>query len=176
MDKDIATKEYFYKIIYDALQPFIEERFTDYRICRIAVVIKGINGNSSCNIHTDDNYLDENRSTPLNIWTPLVSTNETNGGLNIIPKSHHFASKIRGFGIPQYYRDYQNELMKYGVCLPTELGGGLTRIIPEFYIFPVKTNLRYLTTCHCNRNSTQKSQPLLSILVKKNGLNEKYTL
>lgn len=122
MDKDIETKEYFYKIIYDALQPFIEETFTDYRICRIAVVIKGINGNSSCNIHTDDNYLDENRSTPLNIWTPLVSTNETNGGLNIIPKSHHYSSKIRGFGIPQYYHAYQNELMKYGVCLTTELG------------------------------------------------------
>jgi hypothetical protein len=119
---NIAIKKYFYELITNAFSPFIEVSLNGYSIVRISVIIKGIHGFSSCNIHTDDNYLDENRSTPLNIWTPLVSTNETNGGLNIIPKSHHYASKIRGFGIPQYYHAYQNELMKYGIFQPTEFG------------------------------------------------------
>lgn len=125
LDKNTERKKYFYKIVLDAFTAYIDSVFNDYKISRIAIVIKGIHGQSECNLHTDDNSFDEENAFPLNVWTPLLPTHSENGGLCVIPGSHKFASKVRGFGIPQYYNEYSEELKKKGICISTNLGESL---------------------------------------------------
>lgn len=125
LDRNTERKKYFYKLVLDALAPHIAPVFNDYKISRIAIVIKGIHGKSECNLHTDDNSFDEEGAFPINIWTPLLPTHPENGGLCVIPGSHRYASKTRGFGIPQYYDAYTDALKEKGICISTTLGESL---------------------------------------------------
>jgi hypothetical protein len=125
LDRNTERKKYFYKIVLDAFTTYIDSVFYDYKISRIAVVIKGIQGQSECNLHTDDNSFDEENAFPINIWTPLLQTHPENGGICVIPGSHNYASKTRGFGIPQYYNEYADELKQKGICISTTLGESL---------------------------------------------------
>lgn len=121
-DSSVERKKYFYKLVLSSFSEYIEKIFPEYTISRIIVVLKGIGENSSCKLHTDDNSFNESNGFPVNIWTPLVDTGNFNGGLNVVPESHQYASKIRGFNIPQYYMPYHEELLKRSTGLNTQLG------------------------------------------------------
>lgn len=43
---------------------------------------------SICSIHQDPAYVDESAYTGMTIWVPLVDTNQTNGALEVIDRSH----------------------------------------------------------------------------------------
>lgn len=121
-DSSIERKKYFYKLVLDMLEPYVDNMFNNYRISRIAIIIKGLGKNSSCDIHADDNSFDEINYFPINIWTPLISSDVKNGTLNIVPKSHKYISKVRGYGIPKAYSNFKLELKPKGVQQITDLG------------------------------------------------------
>ncbi|WP_405206487.1 phytanoyl-CoA dioxygenase family protein [Aquimarina sp. LLG6339-5] len=41
-----------------------------------------------CSMHQDPTYVDENKYQGITIWVPLIDTNETNGALEVIDRSH----------------------------------------------------------------------------------------
>jgi hypothetical protein len=41
-----------------------------------------------CSMHQDPTYVDETKYQGITIWIPLIDTNETNGALEVIDKSH----------------------------------------------------------------------------------------
>ena len=43
---------------------------------------------SLCSMHQDPTYVDETEYQGITIWMPFIDTNETNGALEVIDKSH----------------------------------------------------------------------------------------
>jgi hypothetical protein len=124
-DKNLERKQKFKELILHTLSEDIHRNFSDYCIARIVIISKGIGAHSACILHTDDNSFDENTGYPLNIWTPLSDTNSRNGAMNIIPCSHQYAPKVRGFGIPKFYDSLQEQLIKKAVQIDTTFGESL---------------------------------------------------
>lgn len=60
-------------------------------------------GAAAMPLHADLQYVDESEHISLNIWCPLVDTDDDNGALGVVPGSHLVHPQIRGTGLPQYY-------------------------------------------------------------------------
>lgn len=74
-------------------------------------------------LHQDPSFLDEQFFQPLGLWVPLIDTNEINGGLQVIPGSHHFLNFPRCGGEPFPYINLQQELLeKFGELLYMKAG------------------------------------------------------
>jgi hypothetical protein len=50
-------------------------------------------------VHQDWSYVDEDSSSSLAVWIPLVDLNEHNGAITVVPGSHRFLNKFRGPGV-----------------------------------------------------------------------------
>src|ERR1700722_8745842 len=50
--------------------------------------------------HQDWNIVDEDHFRSFNIWVPLIDTNEQNGAISVLPKSHKLVKSFRAVNIP----------------------------------------------------------------------------
>jgi ectoine hydroxylase-related dioxygenase (phytanoyl-CoA dioxygenase family) len=95
------------------VQPTLDAWFEGYQPIVANFVVKAPGPDSEVPPHQDWTFVDETKSTTLNIWCPLVDTNEENGWLGVVKGSHRFLDNIhRGSPItPQPY-DSINEAVK----------------------------------------------------------------
>lgn len=56
---------------------------------------KGRQTGGPVTFHQDWTYTDERRLRPVFLWCPLVDTDPGNGGLEVVPGSHHWTTGIR---------------------------------------------------------------------------------
>lgn len=67
---------------------------------------------SKIGLHQDWTLVDESLFRAVNVWIPLVETNETNGTLQIVNRSHLMKINVRGRNIPSQYDGIQSDISK----------------------------------------------------------------
>ena len=83
-------------------------------------------------MHQDMTLVDEDYFSGINIWCPMVDLNETNGAIEILPKSHRFYKTYRGSSIPDIYDNVKDEVR--GLMEPCYLKAGEAIIFDQSII------------------------------------------
>lgn len=128
--------------------------------------------NSNMPLHTDWQYVDEEKYISLNVWTPFTDTNLENGALHVVPKSHLSCNYPRGINLPRYYEINDAETKKkFGKALLLKKGEAVIydhRLL--HYSLPNKSDKNRLAatlvyvpkeaaiSIYYKDNSTQKTQ------------------
>lgn len=81
------------------LKSFLDKWFKNYQYFIGHFMIKAPNS-SELRLHQDWSVCDERLYDSAQIWCPLVSTDETNGGLYVVEKSHKFFNNLRSGSLP----------------------------------------------------------------------------
>ena len=90
----------------DALvRPFLvevvgDDLFVDHEAFTASLLVKWPDANSSFHTHQDWTMVDERRYRTVNVWCPLVDTDEHNGALAVLPGSHRHLREIRCSPMP----------------------------------------------------------------------------
>ena len=115
-------------------------------------------------IHQDASFSDESIHTTINIWCPLVDTNNENGALHIIEKSHLFAPSIRGFKIG-YAVDKIREFVKkyFASSIPIKAGQAIIMNTQMYHFSPP------------NRTEVSRPAAVLAMLPKEAPIYMYYT-
>ncbi len=112
------------------LQPLFNEIFENYSSYSGSLLVKpGLSG-TEMNLHQDWTFTDEKAFTPCTVWIPLQDTNEVNGSLFFIPKSHHFFDNFRShhYETARISKDYFTD-----VCSLTVEKGDLVLFNPATF-------------------------------------------
>ena len=110
------------EIIRSTAFSYLENILIDYKMFMGSFIVKHNDKNSELGVHQDMTLVDESIYTGINVWAPLCDTNEKNGTLYLIPKSHKIFSTYRNATIPNIYDQYYDEIKKY--MLPTNIKAG----------------------------------------------------
>lgn len=94
-------------------KPYLDEHLINYKMFMGSFIVKHPDNKSELGVHQDMTLVDESKFTGINIWIPLCDTNEQNGALHVIPKSHRILPTYRAATIPNIYDRYSNEIKKY---------------------------------------------------------------
>ncbi len=90
--------------------PRLNGLFRDFTWFGSAFLSKGNGPRSEMPMHQDWTIVDEKKHVALNIWTPLQSTDEENGTIEVIPGSHRWHQSLRAPTLPFYYDGFQSQL------------------------------------------------------------------
>lgn len=132
----IQNKEQKLKIrdaLYNIYAPHFEKLFGDYNYFGSSFLYKTPGKNSNVVPHQDWTIVDEEKYVAINIWTPLVDTNENNGTLYIVPKSQ--AQQLYSLRAPTlsfYFKNYFDAVIKCG--MPTNARAGEAVILNQSLI------------------------------------------
>lgn len=83
------------KALKNVTQSKVGDVLNDYKILFANYIVKEAAEHSDVGVHQDWSFMNEDEGTSVNIWFPLVDTDEVNGCLYIWPRSHQLSSKIR---------------------------------------------------------------------------------
>jgi hypothetical protein len=123
----------FKKKVYDALWAFFKP-FTDQHLYNYKPIIVNIfdkePGKGEVPIHQNWSFVDEDYSTSVSVWIPLVKVSRANGTLEVVKGSHKVLSKYRSPSIPWVF-DELNEVLKEKYLQPFELVPGEVAIIDD---------------------------------------------
>ena len=130
---DLDLKLKIRDALYPIFLPYFEEIFNDYTYFGSSFLYKTPGKNSDLSPHQDWTIVDEKKYVAVNIWTPLIDTNEHNGTLYVVPKSQ--AQKVfslRAPTIPFYFQNYMNSVIK--AAIPTNAVAGEAIILNQSLI------------------------------------------
>lgn len=85
----------------------------DYKAFMGSFIAKHADKNSELGVHQDMSLVDESKFMGVNIWAPLCDTNEKNGALFLIPKSHRLFPTYRNANITNIYDKHYHLIKKY---------------------------------------------------------------
>jgi hypothetical protein len=89
-------------------------------------IVKGPGEEGELMPHQDWNIVDEDQGhRSFNIWTTLVDTNEDNGAILILEKSHNKLRTIRGSNIPCAFHQVYDQVWPKMKMLPMKAGEAL---------------------------------------------------
>lgn len=117
----------------------IEQLFENYKILFSSFIVKAPGENSRLIMHQDMTLVDEKFYSGINIWCPMVDLTETNGAIEVLPKSHRFYETYRGSSIPDIYDDVKDEVA--GLMQPCYLKAGEAIIFDQSIIHNSPPNL-----------------------------------
>lgn len=110
LDNDYRKK--VNKGIVEVMQPELDTIFCNYQAVNANFMVKPSGSeNTTCQLHQDWTYVDEEKYLALNIWVPLVDLNIENGAMHFIRGSHLFDKRVRGRNIYWPYFDRQDHLI-----------------------------------------------------------------
>jgi ectoine hydroxylase-related dioxygenase (phytanoyl-CoA dioxygenase family) len=119
---DFEKKKAISDFIIDEVQASFDKEFINHKALGAAFLIKGSGDHSEMPMHQDWSIVDESKYYALNIWIPLIETNETNGCLEVIKGSHLWNENLRAPTIPFFLNGHQEKLKKHFTQIPTEIG------------------------------------------------------
>lgn len=108
-DSDFINTE-LHKIIKERMQNL----FPDLELLGGTLATKK-SGNAILKAHNDWDIVDEKKYNSYNLWLALVDTNTENGTLGLIPNSHLWQHKHRGFGISSNFESFTNKFVQIGI-------------------------------------------------------------
>jgi ectoine hydroxylase-related dioxygenase (phytanoyl-CoA dioxygenase family) len=117
----------------------IDQLFENYKILFSSFIVKAPGEDSRLIMHQDMTLVDEDEYSGINIWCPMVDLNETNGAIEVLPKSHRFYKTYRGSSIPDIYDDLKDEVLS--LMQPCYLKAGEAIIFDQSIIHNSPPNL-----------------------------------
>lgn len=117
----------------------IESLFENYKILFSSFIVKAPGEDSRLIMHQDMTLVDEDVYSGINIWCPMVDLNETNGAIEVLPKSHRFYKTYRGSSIPDIYDNVKDEVRS--LMQPCYLKAGEAIIFDQSIIHNSPPNL-----------------------------------
>ena len=108
---DSRNKEYRMRVDQELRNRVAEKTksfFVAYEPIAFTFIVKRSSPDTLIRMHVDDTHTDQNQFVSVNIWSPLVDTNETNGGLKVVQGSHLLPFPQRGLGLPFPYSNYEH--------------------------------------------------------------------
>jgi len=92
---------------------YVDDYFINYKAFMGSFITKHADKNSELGVHQDMTLVDESQFMGINIWSPLCDTNEKNGALYLIPKSHRIFPTYRNATIKNCYDKHYGVIKKY---------------------------------------------------------------
>ncbi len=126
--------------LYPLYLPYFEKLFTNYTYFGSSYLFKTKGINSDLAPHQDWTIVDEKKYVAINIWTPLIDTNEQNGTLYVMPGSqskNHFT--IRAPTIPFHFQNRLNKVLNQSI--PTNAKAGEAVILNQSLIHYSSPNI-----------------------------------
>ena len=150
------------KQIRSVFAPKLASILTEYEIVTSTFVYKNSDSHrSKVPLHQDPSLVDETVSKSFAVWCPLVDTNEQNGCLQVVRKSHLLTSKKRPFLIFNGF-PYGQEILslmekQYLVSLPMKAGQALVYDRRLFHgsLSKLTTGQRVAAACSLIPKNTQ---------------------
>ena len=136
---NVEHREMVNRSIREICSEQIENLFENYKILFSSFIVKAPGENSRLIMHQDMTLVDEKRFSGINIWCPLVDLNESNGAIEVLPKSHRFYETYRGSSIPDIYDDVKDEVVN--LMQPCYLKAGEAIIFDQSIIHNSPPNL-----------------------------------
>jgi len=109
-NKDIDEKKRISSAIERVLNSAVQTQFEKFRQLGASILNKTSGQNSYMPPHQDWTITDESKYYSATIWIPLVDTNEGNGTLRVLPKSHRYSKLLRGPSIPCALQDIRESI------------------------------------------------------------------
>lgn len=103
----------------------IEEYFFECRPLGGSFIAKYSGQYGSLPPHQDWSIVDEAHFRSFNIWIPLVDTNEENGAIAVLPRSHRLVNSYRGVNIPDPFFNISDYTIKHHHVLNMKAGEAL---------------------------------------------------
>lgn len=104
----------------ELLMPALEKSFSDFDFFMGGFMVKEAKNMSELHLHQDWNIVDESQYTSYQIWIPLDLSHPANGGMFVLPGSHHFYHNYRSgsYGIPDIATDDSLRLRIVDMVIP----------------------------------------------------------
>ncbi|MBP6731228.1 MAG: phytanoyl-CoA dioxygenase family protein [Chitinophagales bacterium] len=128
--------------------------FENTKFWNPAFLIKPTGQNTEFKLHQDWTFVDESNYFSGNIWIPLADTNEANGTICVIPKSHYKHVKtLRSHTIPEIFRG-REDVIKH-LSIPVNLKAGEAIIFQHSLVHysPSNTTDKVRVAVSCGFNS-----------------------
>jgi hypothetical protein len=112
----------------DGLRSLIEPRLasvfdrSQLDLMRIDYSVKPASPDSELGAHQDFALIDEDRWTSLYFWIPLSDSDERNGTLHVLPRSHRFANRVRSQHVPAVFDEVLDLVRGHSVRLDCAAG------------------------------------------------------
>lgn len=120
---DVKLKRDVHLCIKNEFASFIEECLDGYTGLFGNFMIKPTGTAGIMPLHADWTYVKEPEFVSCSIWCPMNDTNEQNGTLGVVPKSHLFDINFRGPQIPSpFHLNNEYIINNYGTLLPIRKG------------------------------------------------------
>lgn len=130
---DYAYKKKCSDEIAKVFNPRFEQIFKNYRPFGSAYLFKQPDEYSMLPIHQDWTIVNEDKYVALNIWVPLIDTDENNGTLYVLPGSQYGEVKpIRCPTLPMFFEG--NEQLMMDNCIPLNAKAGEAVILNQSLI------------------------------------------
>lgn len=123
-DRDIVINEKIDQFLKAIFQPSLERHFSNYKADGGVFIVKGTGEKSESTLHQDWNIIDENKYISCCVWCPLVDVDETNGCLQVIPKSNNWFHSIRSLNISPLFVNFKN-VEKEVMAVPVKKGSAV---------------------------------------------------
>ena len=103
----------------------IEKTFFECRPLGGSYIIKYKGEKGVLYPHQDWSLVDEDVYRSFNIWVPLVDTNEKNGAISVLPRSHKIMRTYRGVNVPDPFYNINSYTWKFHKTLEMKAGEAL---------------------------------------------------
>jgi ectoine hydroxylase-related dioxygenase (phytanoyl-CoA dioxygenase family) len=123
-DKDVAMKRQVDQTITGLFAKRVGEILDDYRVLYCNFMAKAP-GAGEIQVHQDNTFVDEDRFTAFNLWTPLEDTTVENGCFHLIPGSHTLLISSRAGSIRNNLTLYNEDIKRYMRAMPLKAGTGI---------------------------------------------------
>ncbi|MBL4709580.1 MAG: phytanoyl-CoA dioxygenase family protein [Flavobacteriales bacterium] len=119
---DFELKQKISNQIIALISSRFDEYFSDYRPIGSAFLIKGKGPKSEMPMHQDWTIVDESQFYALNVWIPLIETDEKNGTLEVMKGSHKWLNSKRAPTLPFPFEGQQEKIKQHLSPINTQLG------------------------------------------------------
>jgi hypothetical protein len=123
-DRDVALNEKIDLFLKAIFQPSLERNFNNFSADGGVFIIKGTGEKSESTLHQDWNVVDEKKHISCCVWCPLVDVDESNGCLQIIPKSNNWFNSIRSLNMSPLFVNF-NQVNKKTLSVPVKKGSAV---------------------------------------------------
>jgi len=123
-DRDTVLNEKIDSFLKTVFQPSLEHYFSNYNAGGGVFIVKGTGEKSESTLHQDWNIVDEKKYLSCCVWCPLVDVDESNGCLQIIPKSNNWFNSIRSSNIRPLFINF-NKVDKQLLSVPVKKGSAV---------------------------------------------------
>lgn len=133
LKKEISTR------VTEIVSKNFDKVFRDYRFLGAAFLSKAPGRESEMPMHQDWTIVDESEHVALNIWTPLIDADETNGTLEVLKGSHAYKPALRAPTLPFPFEGFQDCIRPHLTPVPVKAGTAV--ILNQAVVHASKPNM-----------------------------------